>query len=311
MEAVKQHPIFGAGYGRFAVVYGDAQREYFLSSIRPENQAIMADSPEYAFNEFVQIIVELGGFGLLLFMLLTGSLFVSRHTSFSSYHASFISVLVLAFFSYPFSVLPLVIIFLFILTLSAPSSKKISFNLPIWLHISSMVVFVGVITYGVFQIFHRQKMYREWTMAQTVYHAKAYQQIYPKYSSLYPYLQHEKQFLFEYDQCLSNADRYAESNRIFEEYLFYGSDPMVFNCMGNNFKAMGEYGKAEGFYIRSSQTVLNRHYPIYLLMKLYEKNGQTEKAKAMAGVLLAKPVKIKSTAIQEMRDYAIKVVAGD
>ena len=45
------------------------------------------------------------------------------------------------------------------------------------------------------------------------------------------------------------------------------------------YKEMGNYRKAENMYIRALQIVPNRHYPLYLLMKLYKDNGQTEKAK--------------------------------
>jgi tetratricopeptide (TPR) repeat protein len=76
--------------------------------------------------------------------------------------------------------------------------------------------------------------------------------------------------------------------------------------MGNNYKEMGDYEKAEKMYISASQIVPNRHYPLYLLMNLYEESGQTKKAKAIADVLLKKPVKIPSTAIRKMQEEAKK-----
>ena len=83
---------------------------------------------------------------------------------------------------------------------------------------------------------------------------------------------------------------------------------MVYNCMGNNFKGMSEYAQAESMYIRASQVVPNRHYPLYLLMKLYQETGQSEKAKAKAETLLKKPVKVQSTAIREMHEEAKQLI---
>ena len=137
-----------------------------------------------------------------------------------------------------------------------------------------------------------------------------YEKTVDDYKTLFPQLRHQKQFLFEYAQCLSKTEQYTESNRIFEEYLLYGSDPMVYNCMGNNFKEMGDYTKAESMYIRASQIVPNRHYPLYLLMKLYHETGQTEKAKFMALSLINKPVKVQSTAIREMHLEARKIITS-
>jgi len=323
MELVKEHPLFGAGYGRFAAVYGDAQATYFLEKERPANQMMVADSPEYAFNEYVQIAVELGIVGLALFLLLIGSCFTNPRTL-TTNHYALITILVFAAFSYPFSVLPLCIVFVFLLALSAPSSRKLPFTVPVWMKVIGVALCWGITAYSAYQILPKRVAYREWSSLRILYNVSANNVVAKEYAALYPKLQHEKQFLFEYGQCLSKMEQYAESNRIFEEYLRYGSDPMVYNCMGNNFKAMGEYAQAESMYIRASQIVPNRHYPLYLLMKLYQemeeagKKGEAEemeekgeagkKAKAMAEILLQKPVKVPSTAIREMHEEARKVI---
>jgi hypothetical protein len=54
--------------------------------------------------------------------------------------------------------------------------------------------------------------------------------------------------------------------------------------MGNNFKEMGEYERAENMYLCASQIVPNRHYPLYLLMKLYRDTGQIGKAKSIGTI---------------------------
>jgi hypothetical protein len=64
-------------------------------------------------------------------------------------------------------------------------------------------------------------------------------------------------------------------------------------------------------YLHASQIVPNRHYPLYLLMKLYQETRQIEKAKAMADTLLKKPVKVQSTAILEMQEEARKILVND
>ena len=302
IEAVKERPLFGSGYGRFAAVYGNAQAAYFQVGKGSEGQKMVADSPEYAFNEYVQMVVELGIAGLLLFLCTVGSVFMVRR--FSVIHASLLSFIVFAAFSYPFSVLPLSILFVFLLAFSAPTSKQLSISFPVWLRVAVTVVCWGIAACGSFQILPKRMAYRDWRLAQFPYIEQSYYLAVKEYSTLYPRLQHEKQFLFEYGQCLSKTGEYEKSNRIFDEYLRLGSDPMVYNCMGNNFKGMGDYGKAEKMYLRASQIVPNRHYPLYLLMKLYQETGQVEKAKEMANVLLEKSVKVWSTAIQEMQEEA-------
>ena len=309
MQSVRENTFFGAGYGRFAAVYGDAQAAYFEKTQRTAEQLMVADSPENAFNEYVKITVELGIVGLALFIMLIGSCFFNFR-SLTANHYALIAILVFAAFSYPFSVLPLSIIFIFLLAFSAPMSKKLSFSLPIWLQIIGVVVCIGITSHSAYNVLPKRAAYKEWASIRALYRVNAHNYVLEKYTSLYPRLYFDKNFLFEYAQSLYSAGQYAESNLIFDKYLLYGSDPMVYNCIGNNFKEMGDYAKAENMYIRASQIVPNRHYPLYLLMKLYAEIDEAEKAKAMAETLLNKPVKIQSTAIREMQMEAKRIISN-
>ena len=304
LDAIKERPLFGSGFGRFAAVYGDIQAKYFYTGKGSNADTIIADSPDYAFNEYVQIAVELGIVGLVLFILTLGSTLSNRHFLQFTPRSSLVAFLIFSAFSYPFSVLPLSIFFIFLLAFSTQFSRKFSFILPIWLQILGIIFCWTISFYSAYQILPKRSAYQEWITLQKLYIVNEYSSASKGYSTLYCKLRHEKNFLFEYGQCLSKTGQYTESNRIFEEYLFLDSDPMVYNCMGNNFKEMGEYKKAENMYIRASQIVPNRHYPLYLLMKLYSENGQIEKAKLIANDLLKKPVKINSTAIHEMQKEA-------
>ena len=311
MKAVKENPLFGVGYGRFAAVYGESQAEYFLNQERSDAQIMVADSPDYAFNEYVQMTVELGVVGLILFLLLIASPFVKRKKSFLTIHATLLTFLVFAAFSYPFNVLPLGILFIILLALSAQSSRKCNFYLSFWVRVIIISACFGVTAYSAYNILPKQSAYKSWKILQQLKDTNAYSRTAEEYGNFYDMLRHEKKFLFEYAQCLTKAGKYKESNRLFEEYLLYGSDPMAYNCMGNNFKEMGEYKIAEYMYIYASQIVPNRHYPLYLLMKLYTEIGQTEKAIEMAEKLLKKPIKVYSEAISEMQKEAKKIMIND
>ena len=54
-------------------------------------------------------------------------------------------------------------------------------------------------------------------------------------------------------------------------------------------------------YRLAANVVPNKFYPLYLLVKLYDETGQTEKARAMARELLNKEVKVPSKAIEEIK----------
>ncbi len=313
---VKKHPLFGAGFGTFPVAYGNAQADYFLKGKGTDEQTLVADCPDSAFNEYIQTAVETGLIGLALLVATLAACFGFRRAESekngrspaADIRYSLLSLSIFALFSYPFGVLPLAVLFVFMAAMSASSSPRLSLALPGWLQVMGIFLCLGITAYGAYNILSRYSAYRLWSSSQVFYQTEAYNEAVKNYRTLYAALKHERQFLFEYGQSLSKTEQYEESNRIFGEFLHYGCDPMIFNCMGNNFKAMKKYTEAEAAYMKASQIVPNRHYPLYLLMKLYVETDQTERAEAMAETLLAKPVKVPSTAIREMRDEAKKII---
>ena len=52
----------------------------------------------------------------------------------------------------------------------------------------------------------------------------------------------------------------------------------------------------------------SRFYPKYLLAKLYDETGQSEKAVFIANELLQKNVKIESTAIEEIKTEMLEII---
>ncbi len=55
---IVEHPWFGVGVGGFSGAYGKAQANYFASGEATEQEEYLAGSPEYVFNEFLQIAAE-------------------------------------------------------------------------------------------------------------------------------------------------------------------------------------------------------------------------------------------------------------
>ena len=106
--AIAEKPVFGYGLGNFAGAYGQAQYGYFILGV-DKKEAMTADCPAYAFNEFIQIGVEQGIVGLLLFL---GIIIIAvasciRSQGKAGILGAIVAVLVFGFTSYPLSVLPI------------------------------------------------------------------------------------------------------------------------------------------------------------------------------------------------------------
>ena len=58
--AIAESPVVGHGADGFVSSYGRAQEEYFANGEYSETEELVAGSPEYAFNEYLQVAVEYG-----------------------------------------------------------------------------------------------------------------------------------------------------------------------------------------------------------------------------------------------------------
>ena len=325
-EMIYEKPLTGFGLGSFQVKYDHAQAKFFLSGKGSEKQRLLADTPEYAFNEYIQITVEHGIIGLLLFLVIIFS-FLRFAPTFSSaepiknqkskfvnylpaVNGSLITFLVFAFFSYPFSILPLTILFVILAAMSA--SLNVDYlNFTLIKNQKSKfincIICLGLTGYASVEILTRYPAYKEWGHAQTLYESDEYEQAIEKYRRLYPKLNRQKQYLFEYAQCLSAIGQYEKGNELLGRVLLFGSDPAIFCCMGDNYKNMNDYRKSENMYQCASEIIPSLYYPLYLLMMLYHETGQNEKAQLMAKTLLEKPVKVPSKEISNIQEEAKKI----
>lgn len=217
-------------------------------------------------------------------------------------------MLVFAAFSYPFNVLPLVVLSVILLALSAPQSVRLSVMPSVRASVIC-AVFCFIFTFNAaMHILPRATAYRYWKLLTPDLRTGDCSEILPEYEMLYEKLRHEKIFLSEYARCLSTAGYYERGNIVYEQYLLHNSNPEIYIAMGNNYKATGNSGQAEQSYIHASHITPNRHYPLYLLMVLYRETGQNDKALQTAHNLLEKQVKVPSQVIRKMKEEAKKII---
>ena len=120
------------------------------------------------------------------------------------------------------------------------------------------------------------------------------------YEEAFPVLKTNGLFLQMYGKALSMDEQYQKSNEILALAQKHYSSYIIQNTLGDNHKTLGNYDKAEAAYQKSSNMVPGLLLPKYLLAKLYVESGETEKAKTTALEILNSPVKVKSTATNEI-----------
>jgi tetratricopeptide (TPR) repeat protein len=319
-QTMLHHPL-GVGIGGFAGAYGEEQGAYFESGGGSEVEEYVAGGPEYAFNEYLQIGIEQGILSLLLFLAaVVYALYKGLKNRNTGIIASLVALLIFAFASYPFSVLPFLIVLAFLLSMSAQKEvigdgidnyPKRTVPTSIQRRIFYVLFSISGLVITALCICDRYpgyEAYQQWKRSQMLYQAGLYKDAADDYARLYPLLSDQIRFLFEYGQNLSRSEQYRESNEVLEKAVKISCDPMLYNVMGKNYQALKDYVQAESCFRKAALIVPSRTYPYYLLAKLYIETGEQEKALEMAQVVLTKEPKVMSTAIKEMREEMDKIL---
>jgi O-antigen ligase len=307
LQTVARHPL-GVGLGNFPGAYGEMQAAYFASGQASETEQMVAGNPEYGFNEYLQIAVESGIIALLLFVgIIALAIRNGIRTKNWGTLGSLVALLVFAFFSYPFSVLPFLIIFTFLLASNATqwNTDKTPPFYP--RSIVLALLCLPATAFCLYKQYPVYKAYRLWKANQIYYHAGLFKDTAESYEALYPHLNDQIRFLFEYAQCLSKSEQPEKSNKILQRATQISCDPMLFNVMGKNYQTMKQYEQAETVFIKATQLVPSRLYPWYLLTKLYHETGLQEKVSETAEIVLTKELKVQSPAVREMREEVRKL----
>lgn len=299
---IAESPVIGHGTGNFVSAYGRVQEDYFANGEYSETEELVAGSPEYAFNEYLQVAVEYGIPFLLVVSLVIGfCLWKGSSEGRIGLCGSVISVMVFAFSSYPIQIPGFAVTFYFLLAACVIGRSKI-----ILLFFVSLMVLLGA-------YYWKNNQYdacKDWHRGKMLYNIGAYQSAKEDYEKLYPELANRGAFLFEYGYSLHKLKEYDNSTRILEEAMTHSNDPMILNIIGKNYQASGDYEQAEEYLIRSTHRLPGRIYPYYLLAKLYAepKYRQPEKLKYVAEIVLTKEPKVQSTAVREMREEVKKLL---
>lgn len=293
--AIAESPVVGYGIGNFISVYGRAQENYFANEEYSETEELVAGSPEYAFNEYLQVAIEYGiPFLFVVLLVIAFCLWKGSGEGRIGLCGGIIAVLVFAFSSYPMRIPGFAVTFYFLLAACVIGRSKIML-----LFFISIITLLG--TY--YWKYNQYDACKNWHRSKMLYNIGAYQSAKEEYEKLYSELKNRGAFLFEYGYCLHKLKQYDNSTIVLEEAMKHSCDPMLLNIIGKNYQAVGKYEKAEGSLIRSTHRLPGRIYPYYLLAKLYAEPEyqQPEKLKRMVEVVLTKEPKVQSTAIKEMR----------
>ena len=291
-DAVDPHPFEGAGWQNVAGAYGMAQERYFASGMASPNEILVADAPEYVFNEYLQIAIAYGwGWSLLMIAVLIMAFVSAFRSGRYGIAGSVAACAVVMTASYPFH-FPLSILTIGAICIAAfiDSGKvsKTKFNINMERrfptttckrhgYLPMRLLFIAISLGGaVFLAIDCKKF--------------------------------DQNVLFQTRLALHKSGQWEKSNGVMMDLLHHSSDPMPLNIIGKNYTELNMHDSAEYYLHRSTMRCPNRLYPHYLLMKLYLKEPtDSTAARREAKILLSTKEKVPSPAIKEMRKEARRI----
>lgn len=305
---VQEEPLLGTGVGTFPSIYMHHQAIYLQQLSSSAEELIVGDNI-YAFNEFIKVLCEQGMVGFILFLFI---LFAAFRVCFYPPNDNrmlllypLIAYLTFSFFSYPFDVLPLYLLFPLLLGgISGSSDKKIGcamvFNKWIKLSCISLLFAIGIGSC-------RDWLFKNEVKRQlTSYFFKD-----DKKSAVY--LQNTfsdyrmcLELVLQYSSALYLKGEYADAIRPLKQVMALSPSSVIACDLGSCCQQMEDYEEAELYYTLASSMVPGLITPKYLLFSMCVETEQQEKAQELAKEIVAMPVKQISE-----RTETIKLEAGD
>ena len=316
IDMIKDYPIHGVGPGNFSAYFSRYQALWFQNQPNDEQFEMLAGSGEYAFNEYIQILTEQGILGLSLFSILIYKAFAvvprknpevanqEKSNLIKGAQGGLISILIFAFFSYPFSSIPVYILFVFYFSVISAAIGDtyhcFSFS-KVYLKVVLITSSTLCSFWFIYQTILVYNASKSWQLATRYVTSEDYGTAVSLMTPIIPVLEMNGRFMSEYGQTLFLSGQYKESAVILERAAGLVSDLYVFTTLGKSYQALGQFGLAEKWYKFAGHFIPHKFYPKYLLFKLYIGTGEMEKACTIANEIMTMKVKVQSLAVDEMK----------
>lgn len=304
VNAMVNNPIFGNGVGSFFHSFAETTQILSLSGTKLDLAAV--DVIEYAFNDWLHIAVELGVVGFLLAVsIMVYSLWGLWYKSLPLF-LTLLTILIFSIFSYPIELLPYQIITIMIISISASQIGQMKSKGNKKFIMTALITAVTVICISLSQTNRIKKLVEvenDYGLMRGIYDPA----LIKDFKQMFPYLEDNRNFLFDYGRILARDGRYNDSNEVLRRGTMVSNDPMFLVLQGNNYRDMGAFDKAEEMYLKAWHTMPNRIYPLYKLMKLFEEIGNIKEASLYAIKILNFNEKVSSPAVNDMKKEAFEI----
>lgn len=294
-------PIMGIGFGNFPKTYSDWQSAYFDINTNT-TEMYVAGIVNNTYNEYLQILIELGLPGIIVFFLLIYKLVqtgISNLAINAPYLSTIVYILISALFSYPFHSIP--ILFIFWLCAAAISNNdktlvqiKVLQKPNVFGTLVTATAFIVLLIYTYQFVVKNNRAIKKWNTIKEESYLN--QNILLKnYEYLNKTLSYNPLFLYDYADANFQANQYHKSIVLFKRSI---DRRMIFDSyikLGIAYQKLNRSKDAEQVFQYCANILPNRLWPKYLLSNLYLEKGDTLNARKYAILGLKTPIKVQSS----------------
>lgn len=300
-KAILNQPVTGTGMGGFPALFAQTQADYFASGKASDTELAAAGCPKFAYNDYLQMGLEFGVAGLLLFALWIGfCLYYGLKNKQVGATGAILALSLFSMYSYPLQ-LPsfwILLIFFSAMCVTRPESiqKSSPKNCP---HIGAFAALVACILFFGQRSYYEP--YKEWKTLRTLGQKDEQKVAAQGYICLYPHLSHKIEFLHEGARCFLQCRQYSDAIVWSRRAIRLSANPEFYYILAESHQQLGLYKQAEKYLLQCLHILPEQIETYYRLTKLYAETNyyHPEKLRLAAhSVLTKKPVVNSKTTIQ-------------
>ncbi|MVT10595.1 O-antigen ligase family protein [Chitinophaga tropicalis] len=302
IEMFKKSPLVGIGLYQFKSSYNNAQ-SFYLSRHQDHPYSIYGDNTYTAFNEGLEMLVEIGIIGLVSFLAVVYFAYRKAVKQEDSKEKQLASAGLAAFFICALASYPLKNIFICISL--AYYGKLLLYSHPVipLLNSRRFLVIPGcmltvVLLYSGIRNFRDQMIWKQAAQAVVNNEWKYAKVLYNKVPSLFS----NGDFLYNYGTELSLHENHREGQQVLSIARRYVSNSELYIVMGYNEATLKNFKLAESYYMQAIYIVPSKLRPKYQLFNMYRIIGDTTNAIKWAKIISSTPEKISTPSRKAMID---------
>ena len=311
-ELIKEHPLTGYGWHGFEREYMPQQAEYFKA--HPDSPAAWyADEISHPLNEFLYLWVDFGIIAPLLLLFVFAVpyyFFLQGHRGCregrghrGSLLMAVMVVLLFSLTSYPFLYpLPWVVMALtYMVMMRTPISRLMQRYRK-----TMMVASIGICFAGLALTIWEMTCEHEWAKLNRGVERHYTAAVIDRYDRLSGHYNSNPRFLYSYMVAQYKVSRLDEATNTYHQLRQYADTYDMELLAGDTYRHKQLHAEALQHYETAMWMCPVRFAPLEGMMQTYRDSGDSFRADSIAQVILAKPVKVPSSQVEEIKRKARK-----